>query len=676
MRCTKLRRGGWLLGGLFVLCIGAALSGLAQAQVAVDPRSVVSPRIADFAPASTEAISAVNTLGYATWSPDGRFIAYVSYETGSANIWITDVATKKSRQVAPADQTQRSPRWSPDSKRLLFVADDDGNEMYDIFVVDVAASKVRDLTQTPEYAETNAAWSPDGRAIAFSSRKKEASASEIAVMDMEGDKEGGRIRFLTRDSSPDRTRVISLWSPAGDFIYFDDVAYSFADADIVRVSIDGGTPQSVTPPATDVNYRLADLSPDGKLALMSSDAANGWTNVALLDIRTREIRWVTNDMAHFNAGGFSPDGEQIVFTRDEPLATHLFVYEIKTHSARQLTHGEGFHELRNGMPFRVPRVGGSYFSRDGQHVVYLREGGTTPGELMALHLRDGAQTTLVANTLSEEVARSLVKPSHVWFKSADGKFLIPAVVWMPPNLRRDGTHPAVVAIHGGPMDQMRPYFITYIQVLASRGYVVISPNYRGSINYGRAFQFANRMDLGGGDLSDVETAADWLVATGYVDAKRIAAYGGSNGGYLTLLALAKQPRKWAAGIALNPFVDYFTQYAGTAPWLQPILRHLMGGEPAKNAELWRDRSPLTHAHRISAPVLITTGANDPRCPPEQAKQMQRAIQARGGHVELKIFGEQGHGPEQTDAFIDEDTMVLEFLDEHLRPTTAKPRAAH
>lgn len=675
MRCTKLLRGGWLVGGLFVLCIGTTLSGVAQAQVPIDPRSVVSPTMPDFAPAPNEAISAVNELGYATWSPDGRFIAYVSYETGFANIWITDVKTKESRQVAPADQTQRSPRWSPDSKRLLFVADDSGKEMYDIFVVDVAASKVRNLTQTPEYAETYAAWSPDGRAIAFSSRKKEASASEIEVMDVEGE-DGGRIRILTRDSSPDRTRVISLWSPADNFIYFDDVAYSYADADIVRVSADGGTPQSVTPPATDVNYRLADLSPDGKFALISSDAANGWTNVALLDTRTREIRWVTNEKANFIAGGFSPNGKQIVFTRDEPLATHLFVYDIETRSTRQLTHGEGFHELRSGIAFSAPRVGGSYFSRDGQQIVYRRESGTVPGELVALRVRDGAQTTLVANTLSEEVARSLVKPTHVWFRSADGKFVIPAVVWIPPNLRRDGTHPAVVEIHGGPMAQTRPYFLTYIQVLASQGYVVISPNYRGSTNYGRAFQFANRKDLGGGDLSDVETAADWLVATGYVDAQRIAVYGGSNGAYLALLALAKQPRKWAAGVALNPFVDYFTFYAGTAPWLQPIFHFLMEGDPARNAELWRDRSPLTHAHRISAPVLITAGANDPRCPPEQAKQMQRAIQAGGGHVELKIFGDQGHGAVQTDAYIDENTMVLKFLDEHLRPITGKPRAAH
>ena len=113
-------------------------------------------------------------------------------------------------------------------------------------------------------------------------------------MDVESGKDGGSIRFLTRDSSPDRTRVISMWSPTGDFIYFDDVACSFADADIVRIGSDGGAVQSVTPPAMDVNYRLADLSPDGKFALISSDAANGWTNVALLDIRTQQIRWVTN----------------------------------------------------------------------------------------------------------------------------------------------------------------------------------------------------------------------------------------------------------------------------------------------------------------------------------------------------------------------------------------------
>src|SRR5262249_5266482 len=121
----------------------------------------------------------------------------------------------------------------------------------------------------------------------------------------------------------------------------------------------------------------------------------------------------------------------------------------------------------------------------------------------------------------------------------------------------------------------------------------------------------------------------------------------------------------AAGAALYPMVDFHTAYDTEAPFIQASDRFLMG-DPVKDAELWKQRSPLTFANRIAAPVLMTAGANDPRCPPEQARQMERAIRARGGIVDLKIFGEQGHGTGATDAYTDENSLVVQFFDKSLR----------
>jgi dipeptidyl aminopeptidase/acylaminoacyl peptidase len=207
--------------------------------------------------------------------------------------------------------------------------------------------------------------------------------------------------------------------------------------------------------------------------------------------------------------------------------------------------------------------------------------------------------------------------------------------------------------------------VPFIQTLVSNGYVVISPNYRGSTGYSSAFFRANFMDMGGGDLSDVNAAADWIARSGYVDARRIAAYGASYGGYMTLMAISKSPDRWAAGVAIVPFTDFFTEYANEAPWLQAYDRLTMG-TPEKNAALWRDRSPLYFADRIRAPLLMTAGANDARCPPEQAKQMERAVRAHGGVVELTIYDEQGHGIASTANAADENTRVLAFLNRHVR----------
>lgn len=271
-----------------------------------------------------------------------------------------------------------------------------------------------------------------------------------------------------------------------------------------------------------------------------------------------------------------------------------------------------------------------------------------------------------SNNTPPKMARSFVRPVAVTFTSSDRRFQIPALVWIPPNLKRDGSHPAVVDIHGGPTEQTRPELNIPIQVLASRGYVVISPNYRGSINYDRAFQRANHGDPGGAELSDVHAAADWLIATGYVDSKRVALRGGSWGGYLTLMALASQPDRWAAGVALRPVGDLHTWYKTSAPWIQAYARGLIG-DPARDPALWRDRSPLTHAARIRAPVLMNAGANDSRAPLGQIKEMERTIRANGGLVEMHVIGDSGHSAEDTESYVDQNTMVLDFLSRHLRP---------
>src|SRR5262249_38432554 len=157
-----------------------------------------------------------------------------------------------------------------------------------------------------------------------------------------------------------------------------------------------------------------------------------------------------------------------------------------------------------------------------------------------------------------------------------------------------------------------------------------------------AFLRANHMDLGGGDLADVNATADWIAHSGYVDPRRIAALGASYGGYMTLMAPAKTPQQGVAGVAMGPMTGFFRLRKNEEPWGRAYDRQMMG-TPEKNAALWRDRSPLYFADHIRVPVLMTAGANDPRCPPDQAQQMERAIRTSGGVVELTVYGEQGHG---------------------------------
>ena len=175
---------------------------------------------------------------------------------------------------------------------------------------------------------------------------------------------------------------------------------------------------------------------------------------------------------------------------------------------------------------------------------------------------------------------------------------------------------------------------------------------------------ANRFDMGGGDLQDVLAAADWIQKTGYVDAKKLVVMGGSYGGYMTMMALTKAPEMWAAGVAMVPFVNWFTEVQNEDPQLRQYDLATMG-DPVKNKDLWADRSPINAVDRIKAPVMLLAGGNDPRCPKSEAQQVADAIQKKGGSVELKIYEDEGHGFARVEDQIDAYTRIGNFLKKYV-----------
>ena len=180
--------------------------------------------------------------------------------------------------------------------------------------------------------------------------------------------------------------------------------------------------------------------------------------------------------------------------------------------------------------------------------------------------------SLVGGVRSED----MVEPHLVHYPSKDGKWTISAFVYVPYNLPRNGEHPAIVYVHGGPTAQTMNTFNRFVQYMANQGYIVIAPNYRGSTGYGKEFQHANLFDMGGGDLQDVLAAADWIKQTGYVDPKKLILMGGSYGGYMTMMGVTKAPEMWAAGVPIVPFVNWFTEIQNEDPVLQQSDLATMG----------------------------------------------------------------------------------------------------
>jgi dipeptidyl aminopeptidase/acylaminoacyl peptidase len=393
--------------------------------------------------------------------------------------------------------------------------------------------------------------------------------------------------------------------------------------------------------------------------LITSNTGNRYENAGLLDVATKKIIWLTAEKWETTSGKFSPDGKRLTWTTNIDGQQDIYVYDIAARHVQALPIAKGINSLAGAE---------TAFSHDGSVLLYTHSGSNSPNDIWAydVAMQKSHQIThsLVGGIRSED----MVEPFLVHFPSKDGKWQISAFVYVPYNAERNGKNAAIVWIHGGPTDQFENSFARNVQFLVNQGYFVIAPNYRGSTGYGKEFEDADRFDMGGGDLDDVISSAEWIKKTGFIDPQKVIALGASYGGYLTMMAVTKAPGLWAAGVPIVPFVNWFTEMENEDPLLHQYDLANMG-DPAneKDKARLKDRSPIYFVDQIKAPLLLLAGGNDPRCPKTEAEQVASAIKKRNGVAELKIYENEGHGFAKVENQIDAYTGVAEFLKKYAEP---------
>jgi dipeptidyl aminopeptidase/acylaminoacyl peptidase len=294
----------------------------------------------------------------------------------------------------------------------------------------------------------------------------------------------------------------------------------------------------------------------------------------------------------------------------------------------------------------------------------LRNSGDSPGDFWAVDPGSGASEQLTRLSIASLDPRNLPKSQIVAYRSSDGT-PISAVLTVPFNLKRDGSNPAIVVPHGGPTGQSQDYFSRIATMFASRGYLVLQPNFRGSTGYGKAFQDANIKDLGGGDLEDVVAGAKFLVETGYVHPKRIGITGGSYGGFMTLMALGKRPDVFAAGVNQFGIINWYSMWENAVGGLREYQRALVG-DPVADKAAYDAQSPMTYAKNIRAPLLNLQGDNDARVPRGQTEEVVKLIKAAGGVVDAVYYPAEGHGFTKIENQEDARRRTLEWFEKYLK----------
>ena len=646
----RLRFLGLLTLATLGLWASAAASTGPDDRPITDPKSVTSTRNPDARPVPLDDLYYTRNISGPAWSPDGKEIVFTSDLAGRTNLWKVSSSGGWPLQLTQSDDRQYGATWSPDGKWIVYQQDVAGNEMWDLYAIPGDGGEPINLTNTPDIREQGPRWSHDGRTLALGYKTKDGTKYDIALMDWKT----RTVRKLTNETEPGFNWSLVAWSSDDKFIIASRTNPPFTDADLYRIDVASGKTENLTPHQGTQRFLGSALSPDDRSILLSSDAKNGALNVALLDISTRKILWITDTQWEAYSGAFSPDGKSFSYVINEDGVTDAYLVDRATSHAEKvaLPHGLNFFA---GNP--------SEFAPDGERVIVSHEASNLPGDLWIYNTRTRRSVQLTYSAIASLSTTPLPPSQIVHYKSFDGK-IITALLWIPFNLNRDGSNPAIVLPHGGPTGQTIDYWNTDVAALTSRGYICLAPNPRGSTGYGLDFQKANFQDLGGGDLKDELAGVDFLKATGYVDPKKIGITGGSYGGFMTLMAVGKAPEVWTAAVEEYGIINWKSMLKSSDPMLNEYLKALLG-DPTKNQSVYEADSPITYIRQEKAPLLVLQGDNDPRVPKEEAQQVVEILKAEGRTVDAHYYPNEGHGFVKRENQIDSIRRTIDWFDKYL-----------
>lgn len=491
-----------------------------------------------------------------------------------------------------------SPAISPRGDVIAYLKDRDGDENFQVIVRDLASERESDVTADPAHYHFSPRFSPDGSKIAFLSNRG-GKPSQLFVYD------GEKIRELTRWSEP----IGGIEWISNDEIVYEKGIY---DTEIRIVDVEGSSDRQLLRfPGAETSLLDVDRS---RRAVLFSSNVDGYFDIG--EIVGGEPRWLYRSEADKEEGAYWQGS--------------LLVTEFKGGETSLLKISDRVERLD---------VGVSELAVDGAMLAYVKSTSDIPSALVV-------NGKVALETTPPELKGRLVPARAMSYESFDD-VKIEAIVYEP-----EGWKDAVVYIHGGPDAHVSNSWCSYCQLLALSGYLVIAPNYRGSTGYGKRFLHMNDKDLGGGDRRDVAEAARLARKMG---ARKVFALGGSYGGYLTALTLVKEPELWDGGVAIVGFYNWYTEVENEADYLKAYDAIKM------DKSLFHDRSPIFHLHRLSAPVLFIHGANDPRCPVSEVKQMSEELRRLGKRHELVIYEDEGHSIRNEKNRIDAFRQVLRFL---------------
>jgi dipeptidyl aminopeptidase/acylaminoacyl peptidase len=572
----------------------------------------------------------------AKWSPDGRWVAFVSDRPGqvaetkadSRQIYVIDPTGGEARQVTKLEDGVDGFEWAPDSKTIAFTTKDpvskaqkdrveryreytviDGDErMTHLWTVDVTAAPVVAPAKDKSSSSASAAPTPP---FGVPEAHRLTEGDGFSVQGFSWSKDGEKIAFAASKDG-------QLKNGGTTTVYL----ITAADKKVTKL---------VTTPGPNTNPQF---SPDGsEVAFVTADGAQYFfyanQKLAVVPVAGGKPRVVS--------GSFDEDArlldwseKGIYFAGLKKTAAHLYVLNATTGAVVQVTHPDDV--VANGFSF----------SKDFSQVAYRAAAPNAGGEIYVASTTGTGNAEQITHLCDAMKPYTLARREVVHWKSGDGA-TVEGVLLKPADFDAKKKYPLLVVIHGGPtgIDQpvVNPDRYYPVEQFVAKGALVLRPNYRGSAGYGAAFRALNVRNLGVGDYADVISGVDYLISQGFVDKDRVGSMGWSEGGYISAFITTSSDRFKAVSVGAG-ISDWMTYYVNTD--ITPFTRQYLKSTPWDDPEIYKKTSPITYIAKAKTPTLIQQGDRDKRVPVPDSFELRQALEDKGVPVKMVLYHGFGH----------------------------------
>ena len=584
------------------------------------------------------------------FTKDGKRILFVSNRDGLPQLYVADAKkpTAAAKRLVTTTERVGSPVPTHDGKAMIYRSDTGADENWSMFRVGLDGAGTVELT-TGEKLQRESPVLVDGApgVMFFSGRKlSEAKSTIYSASTLQP----GPAKAIHTDDKP-----TSLYDVRRDGKVALAGQYPSRDENfLLRVDLATGKATTIFPASGKVSIFAAAFAADGKRVYVATDAGAEQQLVLALDATTGK------ELARH---AISPPTAQVsgmaVARRGNTIAIGIIVgdhAEIRLLDAVKLTP-----RAKVAMPLGTGYIG--EFSDDGKRLPAVWSVPTTPNDIFAIDVKTGKAAPLRKEPRPSLAGVPPIEASVTEVPAFDGG-KIPVIVYMPSG-ESTKKHPVIVSYHGGPAGVSQIRWSAANAFFLSLGYVVVEPNVRGSSGYGRAYEAGDNGMKRPDALKDVETSARWVAAQPWADKDRLVVYGGSYGGYTTLIALARWPDIWRAGVNLFGVANLKTFMATTSGLIRKIFIVEMG-DPDKDAAFLESISPLAAVDKIVDPTFVYAGANDPRVPRSESDLIVKALRQRRIPSEYMVADNEGHSLARRETQIAFYSRAARFLETHLK----------